>query len=201
LSQNDPVQRRRAAGSSAPRVHNEMPHLRRARDAVQPSAATGCYALALRLFASCPSKASIRLYCNASQDAIGRDRSLHWQIGAVPLLHSTEPDDASGPPVEHEMAQEFAPSGPRANASGFGASVHADRQPSPNSAKTMAMTRMISTSVVKHAHNAAVQRPRAAVSSAQQAHNEMARLLRASDRVSRSAATACYAALDPTPFL
>jgi hypothetical protein len=39
--------------------------------------------------------------------------------------------------------------------------------------------------------NAAVQRPRAELSSAQQAHNEMARLLRASDAVSRSAATAC----------
>jgi hypothetical protein len=39
---NVPVQRRRDALSSAPHVHNEMPHLRRARDAVQPSAATGC---------------------------------------------------------------------------------------------------------------------------------------------------------------
>jgi hypothetical protein len=40
--------------------------------------------------------------------------------------------------------------------------------------------------------NAAVQRPHAAVSSAQQAHNEMARLLRARADLSRSAATACY---------
>src|SRR5688572_666563 len=48
-------------------------------------------------------------------------------------------------------------------------------------------------------HNAAVQRPRADVSSAQQAHNEMARLLRARDAVSRSAATACSAtrSIDP----
>src|SRR5262245_23182176 len=43
------------------------------------------------------------------------------------------------------------------------------------------------------APNAAVQRPHAALSSAQQAHNEVARLLRASDWVSRSAATACSA--------
>src|SRR5690606_2670972 len=41
------------------------------------------------------------------------------------------------------------------------------------------------------AYNAAVQPPRDALSSAQQAHNEMARLLRARDGVSRSAATAC----------
>jgi hypothetical protein len=39
--------------------------------------------------------------------------------------------------------------------------------------------------------NAAVERPRDHVSSAQQAHNEMARLLRARDDVSRSAPTAC----------
>ena len=36
-----PVQRRRDAQSSAPHVHNEMKRLRRASDAVQPSAATG----------------------------------------------------------------------------------------------------------------------------------------------------------------
>ena len=40
-------------------------------------------------------------------------------------------------------------------------------------------------------HNAAVQRPRDHVSSAQQAHNAMARLLRARVDVSRSARTAC----------
>ena len=40
-------------------------------------------------------------------------------------------------------------------------------------------------------HNAAVQPPHAALSSAQQAHNAMARLLRARVGVSRSAATAC----------
>jgi hypothetical protein len=39
---------------------------------------------------------------------------------------------------------------------------------------------------------AAVEPPRAALSSAQQAHNAMARLLRARVGVSRSAATACY---------
>ena len=39
-------------------------------------------------------------------------------------------------------------------------------------------------------HNAAVQRPRAALSSAQQAHNEVAHLRRARDAVSPSAATA-----------
>ena len=44
---------------------------------------------------------------------------------------------------------------------------------------------------LNHAPNAAVERRRAALSSAQQAHNEMARLLRARDAVSRSAATAC----------
>jgi hypothetical protein len=44
------------------------------------------------------------------------------------------------------------------------------------------------------AHNAAVERRRAALSSAQQAHNEMARLLRARDDGSPSAPTACYAA-------
>ena len=43
--------------------------------------------------------------------------------------------------------------------------------------------------------NAAVERRRAAPSSAQQAHNEMARLLRARDGVSPSAPTACYASL------
>jgi hypothetical protein len=41
--------------------------------------------------------------------------------------------------------------------------------------------------------NAAVQRPRDHVSSVAQAHNEMTRLRRASDWVSRSAATACQA--------
>jgi hypothetical protein len=41
--------------------------------------------------------------------------------------------------------------------------------------------------------NAPIQRPRDALSSAQQAHNEIARLLRASDWASRSAATACSA--------
>jgi hypothetical protein len=46
--------------------------------------------------------------------------------------------------------------------------------------------------------NAAVEPPRAALSSAQQAHNAMARLLRARDAVSRSAATACYAAARKT---
>ncbi len=40
---NEPVQRRRGHVSSAPHVHNEMAHLRRASDAVWPSAATGCY--------------------------------------------------------------------------------------------------------------------------------------------------------------
>jgi hypothetical protein len=39
--------------------------------------------------------------------------------------------------------------------------------------------------------NAAVEPPRAALSSAQQAHNEMARLLRARVDVSRLARTAC----------
>jgi hypothetical protein len=39
--------------------------------------------------------------------------------------------------------------------------------------------------------NAAVEPPRDALSGAQQAHNEMARLLRARDDVSRSARTAC----------
>jgi hypothetical protein len=43
------------------------------------------------------------------------------------------------------------------------------------------------------AANAAVQRPRDHVSSAAHVHNEMARLRRASDWVSRSAATACSA--------
>ena len=42
------------------------------------------------------------------------------------------------------------------------------------------------------AYNAAVERPRAAASSAPQAHNELARLRRARDSVSRSAPTACY---------
>jgi hypothetical protein len=42
--------------------------------------------------------------------------------------------------------------------------------------------------------NATVQRPRDHVSGAARAHNEMARLRRASDWVSRSAATACQAA-------
>jgi hypothetical protein len=42
--------------------------------------------------------------------------------------------------------------------------------------------------------NAAVQRPRDHVSSAPHVHNEMAHLRRARDAVSRSAATACYAA-------
>ena len=41
---NVPIQRRRNAVSSAPPVHNQMPHLRRARDALSPSAAIGCYA-------------------------------------------------------------------------------------------------------------------------------------------------------------
>ena len=41
------------------------------------------------------------------------------------------------------------------------------------------------------AYNAAVERRRAALSSAQQAHNEMARLLRARDDGSPSAPTAC----------
>src|SRR5690606_17691627 len=41
------------------------------------------------------------------------------------------------------------------------------------------------------AHNAAVQRPRDHESRAQQAHNEVARLLRARDSVSRYAATVC----------
>jgi hypothetical protein len=40
-------------------------------------------------------------------------------------------------------------------------------------------------------HNAAVERRRTALSSAQQAHNEVARLLRARDDVSPSAPTAC----------
>jgi hypothetical protein len=39
--------------------------------------------------------------------------------------------------------------------------------------------------------NAAVQRPRAALTSAAQVHNKMTRLRRARDAVSRSAATAC----------
>jgi len=42
---NAPVQRRRADLSSAPRAHNEMTRSRRARVAVSPSAATGCYTL------------------------------------------------------------------------------------------------------------------------------------------------------------
>jgi hypothetical protein len=41
--------------------------------------------------------------------------------------------------------------------------------------------------------NAAVERRRAALSSAQQAHNGLARLLRARDDGSPSAPTACYA--------
>jgi hypothetical protein len=41
--------------------------------------------------------------------------------------------------------------------------------------------------------NAAAERRRAALSSEQQAHNEMARLVRACDYVSPSAPTACYA--------
>ena len=49
--------------------------------------------------------------------------------------------------------------------------------------------------------NAAVQRPRAAVDSAARVHNEMARLRRARDDVSRSAATACYAAGTTLTFL
>src|SRR5262245_13516650 len=40
---NAAVQRRRADLTSAPRAHNEMSRLRRARDAVSPSAATACY--------------------------------------------------------------------------------------------------------------------------------------------------------------
>src|SRR5687768_3977383 len=50
-------------------------------------------------------------------------------------------------------------------------------------------------------HNAAVQPPHAGLSSALQAHNAMARLLRARADVSRSAATACYAALLPIQIL
>jgi hypothetical protein len=42
--------------------------------------------------------------------------------------------------------------------------------------------------------NAAVQRPRAALSSATHVHNEMAHVRRARADLSRSAATACYAA-------
>src|SRR5690606_1468736 len=48
------------------------------------------------------------------------------------------------------------------------------------------------TSSLHQTSNAAVQPPHAALSSAQQAHNEMARLLRVCDGASRSAATACY---------
>src|SRR5688572_32032560 len=51
---------------------------------------------------------------------------------------------------------------------------------------------------LNHAYNAAVQRPRDAASSAQEAHNEMARFLRARVAVTRSAATACYAAARKT---
>jgi hypothetical protein len=43
MPHNAPVQRRRDQTFSAPHVHNEMAHLRRAFDAVSPSAATGCY--------------------------------------------------------------------------------------------------------------------------------------------------------------
>src|SRR5262245_48279497 len=43
--------------------------------------------------------------------------------------------------------------------------------------------------------NAAVQRPRDALSSATHVHNEMAHVRRAHADLSRSAATACYAAL------
>jgi hypothetical protein len=49
------------------------------------------------------------------------------------------------------------------------------------------------------APNAAVEPPRDHVSSAQQAHNEMARLLRACVDLSRSARTACYVRLPPNP--
>src|SRR5690606_250682 len=52
---NVPVQRRRAAACSAPHVHNEMAHLRRACDYLSPSAATGCSATStsLRSLANC----------------------------------------------------------------------------------------------------------------------------------------------------
>src|SRR5687768_9507867 len=46
MAPNAAVQRPRAAASSAARVHNEMTHMRRARDGVSRSAATACYALA-----------------------------------------------------------------------------------------------------------------------------------------------------------
>ena len=48
-------------------------------------------------------------------------------------------------------------------------------------------------------HNAAVQRPRDQVSSAPLVHNEMTHLRRARADVSRSAATACYAAPTELP--
>src|SRR5438034_262238 len=49
LPPNAAVQRPRAGVGSATRVHNEMEHARRRRDAVRRSAATACYAaLAIR---------------------------------------------------------------------------------------------------------------------------------------------------------
>src|SRR5690606_11022152 len=50
MTPNAPDQRRRDEMSSATHVHNEMPHMRRARDAVSPSAESGCSALR---FGSC----------------------------------------------------------------------------------------------------------------------------------------------------
>jgi hypothetical protein len=47
VSPNAAVQRRRAARTSAARVHNEVAHVRRARDDVSPSAPTACYTLAV----------------------------------------------------------------------------------------------------------------------------------------------------------
>src|SRR5262245_54162530 len=50
-----------------------------------------------------------------------------------------------------------------------------------------------------HAYNAAVQRPRDQLSGATHVQNEMAHVRRARADVSRSAATACYAALPTNP--
>jgi hypothetical protein len=51
------------------------------------------------------------------------------------------------------------------------------------------------TLTIATAPNAAVQRPRAALSSAARVHNEVTHMRRARDAVSRSAATACYTAI------
>ena len=193
-----------------------MTRLRRARADVSPSAATACYALArLSLLIAYEPYVGVDLsrtfhkrkhlvemrYKLRIVDAVASDPKLLDQERQLPLIETSITRRIKKAKTYRAGRRRCLPSGEPAEKHprifDFAQRLAAFVSPHNVDAHCASPARVMNawkSAALTIAHNAAVQRPRDHVSSAARVHNEVAQMRRARDAVSRSAATACYAA-------